>query len=794
LLFSLTFSAKIEQRLEVQKFNCVKIVLSFYVNYVTFQQFEKRNDLVPVGSCSIFKVSRYICFNKKLNSFGMNKFSTLLVLIALQFQMVCNCQELSVESIWKSGIYSSNEVDGFSSLPDGEHFTKIVQEGEKNLLKKFKFTDFNGSGELMVDLSAILFNSKPLNFDDAQLSNSGKYLILSTQYSGIYRYSYSTLYYLYDIENKSTYQVRMDEKKQTLGTFSPDEKKFAYVCKNDLWCFDLATKKTKQLTKDGKKNEIINGTTDWVYEEEFAITQGFSWSPDSKLIAFMRSDERKVKEFKMALYGDLYPSYYEYKYPKAGEGNSKVTFHLVDVSKGKIKNVALGQYEYLPRFQWSPISNELIVLTMNRNQSEVKYHKVTNMKAPISQVFFTETSATYIDVDELRVLSDGKSLIRTSEKSGYNHIYQLFFNGIQRQITTGEWDVIELNGLSEKSQCIYFASAEHGAINKVLYSINLDGSNKKVISPIEGVHNPLFSIECRYFIRSSSTASTVPTHTLCDQNGKELLTLEDNQELQIKIDKLNISKKEFIQIPGADGTMLNAWVLKPRGFDPDKKYPVYFQVYCGPGHNTVLNQWEGSNQLYLNLLNEKGYIVVSVDPRGTMYRGEKFKKSTYLELGKYETEDVIAAAQFYGHNQYVDPSRIGIQGWSYGGFMTALCLFKGADVFKMGISVAPVTNWKYYDNIYTERFMRTPEENKSGYENNSPINHVDKLEGKLFLIHGSADDNVHYQNTMELVNALVKANKQFDLFIYPNKNHGIYGGNTRNHLFNQMLNYTLENL
>lgn len=703
--------------------------------------------------------------------------------------------ELTVERIWKSGEFAQRGVDGFTSLSDGENFTKLVEENGSWLLKKYSFKDFKGAGTTLVNVSAIEFDGKALDISDASMNKEGTMLVLQTGTTPIYRHSYATVYYLYDIASKKTTLLYSQDTPQTLATFSPDGKQIGFVAANNLYVKDIASGKITQLTSDGKQNAIINGTTDWVYEEEFAITQGFLWSPDSKYIAFMRFDESAVKQFSMAMYGQLYPDDYTFKYPKAGEDNSKVSMHIIPAAGGTAANVNLGAYEYIPRFKWSPVSNELIVLTMNRHQSELKYHLVTNPAAPSDKVFYTENSDTYIDIDNnLIVLKDGKSILRTSEKDGYNHLYQLSFDGTQRQITKGSWDVIELYGLDEKKSLIYYASAENGAINRTLYAISLDGKKKTMLSKADGTHNAEFSEGFRYFIRSSSSANTVMTYTLCDATGKELMVLEANDALQKKLDGMKLGKKEFLQVPGADGTMLNAWMIKPANFDPSRKYPVYVNIYCGPGSNTVSNEFEGANYMYHQLLAQKGYIVFSVDPRGTMYRGAAFKKSTYLQLGKLETEDVIAAGKWLQGQSYVNGSRIGIQGWSYGGFMTALAMTKGADVFKMGISVAPVTNWRYYDNIYTERFMRTPQENAAGYDDNSPVNHVSKMKGKFLLVHGSADDNVHFQNSMEFITAMVKANKQFDLFVYPNKNHGIYGGNTRNHLFTMMLNYTVENL
>jgi dipeptidyl-peptidase-4 len=718
--------------------------------------------------------------------------------LKLFFSFICilsfgYAQNLSVESIWKSGEFYPNRVEGFTALSDGQSFTKIIEEDGQLLLKKYQFKDYKGAGTVLVNLSGIQFNGKALEFDDVKLSKSGKWLLVQSNTTSIYRHSYSTTYYIYNIQSKETHKVSNTETPQTLGTFSPDETKLGYVAGNNLFVYDLINKTNKQITFDGKQNSIINGTTDWVYEEEFAITQGFEWSPDSKYLAFMRFDETNVKQFQMAMYGKLYPDEYTFKYPKAGEDNSKVTFHIANAETSALKNVNLGAYEYLPRFQWSPTKNEVFVSTLNRHQSQVKYHLVTNPENPTDRVFYEEQSDTYLDADNVILLKDGNSMLRTSEKDGYNHIYHLTFDGKLSQVTSGNWDVMDLYGIDEKKGTVFYSSSENGAINKTLYSINWKGTDKKMLSKASGYHDAEYAPGFNYFIRKSSSANTVPTYALCDRTGKEIQVLEANTELQNKLNGMNLSQKEFIQVDGADGK-LNAWMMKPANFDPNKKYPVYFNVYCGPGSNMVTNDYDGANYLYHELLTRKGYIVFCVDTRGTQFRGAKFKKSTYLQLGKLETEDLIAVAKNLQKETYVDPNRIGIMGWSYGGFMTSLAMTKGADVFKMGIAVAPVTNWRNYDNIYTERFMRTPQENAAGYDDNSPVNHADKLKGKFLLIHGSADDNVHYQNTMEFITALVKANKQFDLFIYPNKNHGIYGGNTRNHLYTMMLDYTIKNL
>lgn len=696
-------------------------------------------------------------------------------------------QDITVEKIWKEYAFFGSSVDGFRSMQDGNYFSKISKSG----ITKHSFTDTEGSGEVLIPSSAL----SKIRMDDYAFNNDETKALLTTQTRSIYRRSYSAVHYLYDLETKEMQALDDTRSPQTLAEYSPNGKKVSYIFENNLYVKDIASGTVKQLTKDGKRNEIINGTTDWVYEEEFSITKGYAWSPDSKYIAFLKFNERDVREFTMTYYNQLYPDLYTFKYPKAGEDNSCVTAYMIPAMGGKAKEIDLGDYEYIPRLKWSGTSNQLVIQTMNRHQSSLKYHLVDmNSKKMSVQSFFEEKSKTYIDVDDnLLILKDGKSILRTSESNGYNHIYLLGFDGTSRQITSGNWDVIEFLGIDEDANKVYYSSAEKGAIHKGIYKIGLDGSGKTSISSEEGHNDAEFSNGMKYFIKTYSNANTPPVFSLCDNTGKEISVLEDNAQLNKTLSEYTISKKEFVSFKG-HSEQLNGWMIKPANFDSSKKYPVYINIYCGPGHNTVSDSWDTGGFAYHQLLAQKGYIVLSVDPRGTMYRGAEFKKSTYLELGKLETEDLIAVAKELQTYDYVAKDRIGIMGWSYGGFMTSLAMTKGADYFKMGIAVAPVTNWRYYDNIYTERFMRTPAENEKGYDQNSPINFVDQLKGKYLLIHGSGDDNVHYQNTMEMINAMVSANKQFDLFIYPNKNHSIFGGNTRNHLYNMMLEYTLKNL
>ena len=723
------------------------------------------------------------------------KNALLSSLLFLAFNNSGIAQALSVEKIWKNYEFRGEGIEGFRSMQDGLHFTRLNDKNGEQSISKHEITNSNGAGIVLISAEKLAYQGDKITIDDYFFNEDETKVLLTTQTTSIYRRSYTAVHFLFDLKTGTLKALDETHQPQTLAEYSPDGKMVSYIYKNDLYVKDIASGKVKKLTQDGKRNKVINGTTDWVYEEEFSITKAYDWSPDSKYIGFLRFNEKEVKEFNLTYYGELYPQNYSYKYPKAGEDNSRVSAHIATVKSGKISPIDLGEYEYIPRIEWSGNSNKLILQTLNRHQNDLKYHLIDLTGKKIShKVFFQEKSDSYVEIDNnLLILSDGNTILRTSEADGFNHIYKLSFDGKSEQITKGNWDVIEFYGIDEKEGQIYFSAAQKDAISKGIYRINLDGSVISSISSETGYNEAEFTTGMKYFVKTYSNANTPPVYILCDNLGKEISVLEDNIKLKTTLSGYNLSKKEFVKFQSGN-TTLNGWMIKPVNFNPNQKYPVYVTIYGGPGHNEVSDSWDGNDYLYHQLLAQKGYIVVSVDPRGTMYRGAAFKKSTYLQLGKLETEDFINTAKELQKLPYVDPNRIGIQGWSFGGFMTSLAMTKGSDYFKMGISVAPVTNWRYYDNIYTERFMRTPKENENGFDDNSPINFVHLLKGKYFLIHGSGDDNVHYQNSMEMINALVRANKQFDLFIYPNRNHGIYGGNTRNHLFTMMLDYTLENL
>lgn len=707
-------------------------------------------------------------------------------------------KEIRIEDIWAGRKFSPESVMGIKPLKDGKTYATI----EKGNLNIYAYSD----GRLMKTLvnanELITPDSARISFTSYELSHDEKLLLIPTETEQIYRHSFRANFMIFDLGNKTLIPLS-NKGKQQLATFSPDGTMVAFVRDNNIFVKDLKSDTEKQITTDGKPNQIINGTTDWVYEEEFSFTQAFFWSPDSRRIAYLKFDERAVREFNMTYYNALYPELYAYKYPKAGENNSIVSVHIWDKQHGNTLNVNTGNETdlYLPRIGWTLNSELLSIQKLNRLQNHLEVLLVDATSGRLQKIY-DEKNPYYIDItDDLTFLPDGKHFIITSERSGYNHLYLYDINGNQvRQLTKGSWDITKLYGFSSRYKKIYFQAAAVSPTERQIYSVDLKGK----ISPLvlsSGHNNAFFSNDFSYFILSHSTINQPPVFSIRNNAGKELRVLKDNSRLHAVMKEYGWQDFEFftiedpsIRLPNGSNVSLNAWMLKPQGFDPMKKYPVLLYIYGGPGAQTVNNSWGGGNNWWFQMLSDLGFVVVSVDNRGTGARGESFKKMTYLQLGKYETEDLITTARHLAQLSFVDPDRIGVFGWSYGGYMSSLGITKGADVFKSAIAVAPVTNWRYYDNIYTERYMRKPQDNAEGYDQNSPIHHVSALKGHYLLVHGSADDNVHYQNTMEMINALVAANKQFELMIYPNRNHGIYGGNTRVHLYNLMTDFLIRTL
>ena len=702
-------------------------------------------------------------------------------------------KSITINDIWTKYAFYPKSIHGLKSLNNGEQYTEV--KNNAIVVYDFKTGD---SVTTMVDGKKLIpeGSEKPIRISSYKISKDETRFLFPTKTKKIYRHSSESVYFIWDTKTQKL--QRLSDGKQRLADFSPDGTKVAFVRDNNIFVKDLETNTEKQITFDGKINHIINGTCDWVYEEEFGFTKAFFWSPDSRKIAFYRFDESRVKEYTLTFYGKLYPKLYTYKYPKAGEDNSLVDIYVYNLENNTSAHMDAGQVtdQYLPRVKWTQDPGLLSVQRLNRLQNHLDI-LLCDANTGNSRVMYSEDNKWYIDItDNLFFLPDNEQYIITSEINGYNHIYLYNIrSGLVRQLTSGNWDVTEVYGYDENKKRVYYQSAQSSPMNREVAYVNLKGKGK-IISGKAGTNSASFVKNFKYFINTWSDANTPPVITLNQADGKQIRMLEDNHALVEKLKGYRISPKEFFTIsspaftlPDSSTVSLNAWKIMPYDFNPSKKYPVLLTIYGGPGAQTVLNSWGYFNYMWYQMLAEQGIMVISVDNRGTGARSELFKKMTYLELGKYETLDYIETAKYLDRLPYVDSSKLAIFGWSYGGFMASNVITQGADYYSTAIAVAPVTNWRYYDNIYTERFMRKPQDNAQGYDDNSPINHVDKLKGHYLLIHGSADDNVHFQNSMDMITALVKANKQFDLFVYPNKNHSIYGGNTRYHLYKKMTDF-----
>jgi dipeptidyl-peptidase-4 len=722
----------------------------------------------------------------------MNKRKITFLFLLLCFA-VFGQQKITVEAIFR-GEFSAKRMDELQSLKNTNHYTVLNYDRTSRSMQidLFDFATLKKVSTLIdtKDQTKLLNGIESYTF-----SSDEKMILIANNTNPIYRHSFTADYFLYNIETKELNKV-LEQVQEPM--FSPDGKKIAYAKGNNLFIYDIASQANTQITTDGNKNTIINGITDWVYEEEFAFVRAFDWSKDSKKIAFIRFDESQVPEFSMSVFAkDLYPKIETFKYPKAGEKNSLVSLHLYDVDVKSIKKVDLSQYNdfYIPRIKWTNDANVLSAQVLNRHQNNLDLLFINGNTGAI-KVVLNEKDKAYVDItDNLTFLKDN-SFIWTSEKDGFNHIYLYDKTGkLRNQVTKGNWEVTNYYGFDEKTKTVFYQSVENGSINRAVYKINLNGKNKVKLTQNTGANSATFSPNFEYFINTFSTASQPTIYSLNEsKTGKQVQVIQNNEALAEKLKSYELPQKEFFVLKTEKGNELNAWIMKPKDFDASKKYPVFMIQYSGPGSQQVVNQWGSSNEYWFMMLTQQGYIVACVDGRGTGFKGAAFKKVTQNQLGKYEVEDQIDAAKVIGNYPYVDKSRIGIWGWSYGGFMSSNCILKGNDVFKMAIAVAPVTNWRFYDSVYTERYMQTPQENPNGYDDNSPINFVDKLKGKFLLIHGSADDNVHVQNSMQMMEALIQANKQFDSQIYPDKNHGIRGGKTSIQLYNKMTTFIQTNL
>ncbi|NRD19358.1 S9 family peptidase [Winogradskyella eckloniae] len=702
-------------------------------------------------------------------------------------------KQITLQDIW-TGQFRTQGMQALHSMANGNQYS-VLNFNRQNRTSTIDIYDYKTLEKVKTLISSADI-PEIQGFFDYSFNDDETKIILTTQSKPVFRRSTLGEYYIYDVASKKVVKVSDDLVQEP--TLSPDGTKVAYGFENNLYVKDLKSGKVSQITTDGEKNKIINGITDWVYEEEFSFVRAFDWNAASNQIAFIRFDETNVPEFSMDVYGsDLYQTQHVFKYPKAGEENSKVSLHLYNLDSENVKELKVDKpYQdfYIPRLEWTKEANVLSVQFMNRHQNELDLWMI-DTKEMTSKIVLAEKDKAYIDATFNLTFLEDHSFIWTSELNGFNHIYHYAKNGkLINQITKGNWEVTKYYGFNEKASTIYYQSTENGSINRDVYSIKLNGKSKKRLTKKDGTNSAAFSADFTYFINTFSSATTPNEYTFVDtKKGEIVKNIKDNKRLSKQLEDYVMSKKEFSTIT-VNGNELNMWTIKPANFDANKTYPLFMYQYSGPGSQQVANRWNGSNDYWYQMLAQQGYIVVCIDGRGTGFKGADFKKVTQNELGKYEVEDQIEAAKQLGKLDYIDASRIGIWGWSYGGFMSSNALFKGNDVFKMAIAVAPVTSWRFYDTIYTERYMTTPQENPSGYDENSPINHVDKLKGDFLLIHGSGDDNVHVQNTMRMVEALIQADKQFEWMIYPDKNHGIYGGNTRLHLYKKMTDFIHKTL
>lgn len=727
-----------------------------------------------------------------INSWNM-RIQWSLACFLLSGQLLAQ-QQITLEEIWVKGVFASKGVPGFTFQKDGVHFTR----SNGGVIAQFDLRTGKNTGEVLNMKSARTVGSDwPGAFSDYTFSPDERHVLLSTQEERIYRHSSKADYYVYAASDNSVSRLHNGKDKQRYPTFSPQSDKVAYESLNNLYIRDLKNGSVVQVTNDGRVNAVINGASDWVYEEEFVLVRAFDWSPDGQKLAFLRFDESAVPEFTMETYHPdaMYPSNVTFKYPKVGEKNAVVTAWIFDVvTHNTVKvNTMAGEEDYFPRIQWAP-TGQLCLTWLNRHQNHLKL-LLADPQSGTSTVLLEERSPYYFDETyEPVFLNDGSGFIWQSERDGYRHVYRYNMKGeLTGRLTSGDWEVTMLYGVDQKNKKVYYQSATHSgkpsALHREIYEVTLDGGTVRLMQGNGGFHSADFSSTFDYYIHRQSDANTPARYVVRDRKGKEIRLLEDNEALLGKMKAYGVLPVEFFQFETEEGTTLNGWWILPKAADNAEPLPLLMFVYGGPGSQQVTDDWMGANYWWFQMLASQGYAVACVDNRGTGGRGEAFKKVTYMRLGHLETQDQIAAARWLGRQPFIDPNRIGIFGWSYGGYMSSLCLLKGADVFKAAIAVAPVTNWKWYDTIYTERFMRTHAENIEGYEMNSPVNFAANLKGSYLIVHGQADDNVHFQHTVEMVNQLIAQDKDFEVVFYPNRNHGIYGGNTRLHLYRKMTQF-----
>ena len=705
-------------------------------------------------------------------------------------------EKLSLKDI-TAGQFRSKSMTEVRPMPDGETYAQISEDGGRIVTCSFRTGQQTG----VIFDAAKASGAEIEEVEGYIMSPDGRQILIQTATKSIYRRSFTATYYLYDIKNNRLEPLSKNGPQQT-PVFSPDGTKIAFVRENNIFIVDGQTE--RQVTKDGKFNEVINGIPDWVYEEEFSTNSSMVFSADSRQIVWIRYDESAVKQYSMQLFKGKkperkefaeYPGDYTYKYPVPGQVNSKVTLHSYDLQTQQTRqiDVPLDADGYMPRVKATSDPAKIAVFTMNRHQDQLRIYMV-NPQTADCKLAIEDQVDKYIKEETLEdVKLTDKHILLPSERDGYNHLYLYDLNGqLLRKIVTEQYVVKHVYGYDEKTGDTYFAANPNGATDQQVMVARKNGKTE-VLSKQAGVNNAIFSKNFKYFINIWSCIDHPAQYTLCQNNGKVLTTMIDNHELVEKLAAYDLGKKELFTFTTSEGVELNGWMVKPADFDSSKKYPVIMYQYGGPGNQQVLNQWgigmNGNGAILEQYLCQQGYICVCVDNRGTGGRGAEFEKCTYLRLGELEARDQVETALWLGQQPYVDKARIGIWGWSYGGWNTLMSMSEGRPVFRAGVAIAPPTCWRYYDSIYTERYMRTPQENPEGYDEVNPIARASQLHGALLVCHGLADDNVHYQNTAEYVEALVQADKDFRQLVYTNRNHSIFGGNTRNHLFRQAINH-----
>lgn len=732
----------------------------------------------------------------------MKKPVIILVLLAVSaFFAAAQNNRIALADLFTKRTFRAETAPAMKSMNDGEHYTTLNGAGTRIIKHSYKTGEETG---VVFDITTVRDAPVPA-FQDYQFSADETKILLVTNIQDRRRYSYTARYYVWNSVTEELTALSEREPQQ-FATFSPDGDRVAFASNNNIFIKNLRFGSESQITTDGQKDRIINGTPDWVYEEEFELGQAFWWSPNSKFVAYLRFDESRVARYSTTMFAGAalelpqntpYPATETAKYPKAGENNSEVKAIVYDIASrtGIAVNLQGEADHYIPRLAWAPNSNDLVVMRLNRRQNilDILY---ANPYTGDTRPLITEKNNRYISksfFDDFTFLDDGRFVV-SSERNGWSHLYLYDNQGFELgQITKGNFDVTGFYGYNAAKKIFYYQAAAESPLRREVYFTSLDGKTTGKISKLAGTNSAAFGKQYKYYINYHSSSTTPTLVTLHENNkGTQIRVLQDNTVLKNTVEAFKVSKKEFFTFTTTEGIELNGYMIKPAGFDSSKKYPVLMTQYSGPNSQEVTDSWQNTG--WEEYLAQEGFVVACVDPRGTAARGEEFRKATYMQLGKYEADDQVETAKHLATLPFVNKNKIAIFGWSYGGYIVCMSMEKGGEIFKAGIAVAPVTDWRFYDTVYTERFMRTPRENQEGYNSGSALDNAGDIKGRLLIVHGLADDNVHVQNTFEFTERLVQAGVQFDMAVYTNRNHNISGGNTTMHLYRKMTDFLKSQL